>query len=198
MGSPILPIPIQPIRAEVLTSAIVRALRNVDKTAARGANCGDIAAGPGSENDEVAFHDGRTADFACSIALRPFARAVNVRELTRSSKSMTSFRFPRGIPCVMKMICVRWSLSGHRSSQVNRVKQMLGALNDRRTAWLLGDIDEPLHPQEPRAEILPDPVKQKLQLFARQRRLARQHEALDRLVLKVIERESHVRGRWCE
>ena len=72
----------------------------------RGANGGDIAAGPGSNDDQIEFHDGRTADFDFSIASRPLARDSNVRELTRSNKSMTSFRFARGIPCVMKTISV--------------------------------------------------------------------------------------------
>ena len=48
----------------------------------------------------------------------------------------------------------------------HRVQQMLGALNDSGAAWLLGDVDEPLDPQESRAKILRDAVEKELQLLA--------------------------------
>ena len=44
------------------------------------------------------------------------------------------------------------------------MQQMLRALDHRRTAGLLGDIDESLDAQEPRAEVLRDAVEQELRL----------------------------------
>ena len=66
---------------------------------------------------------------------------------------------------------------------------MLNPLDDRWSAGFLGDVHEPLDPQQPRTKILRDAIEQELQFVTRQRSRARQHEAFDRLVLKVIERQ---------
>ena len=64
------------------------------------------------------YHSVCVVVLAASRAFRPRARALKVRELTRSSKSTMSLRLALGMPCVMNTIRVRRSLSGQRSSHV--------------------------------------------------------------------------------
>ena len=61
----------------------------------------------------------------------------------------------------------------------HRMQEMLRALNDRRPARLLGDVDESFDAQKSGAEVLRDPVEQELRFLARQRALARENEILD-------------------
>ena len=64
----------------------------------------DLAAGSRADDNDVKFHSVCVIDLATSCALRPRARALKVRALTRSSRSMMSLRLSRGMPCVMKII----------------------------------------------------------------------------------------------
>jgi hypothetical protein len=66
-----------------------------------------IAAGSGSDDEDVKFHSVCIAAFAACCAFWPRARALKVLELTRSSRSMMSFRLSLGMPWVMKTIRVR-------------------------------------------------------------------------------------------
>ncbi len=65
------------------------------------------------------------------------------------------------------------------------MQEVLRALDHRRPARLLGDIQEPLHPEKPRPEVLRDAVEQELRLLARKWALAGQDEALDPPALEM-------------
>lgn len=58
----------------------------------------DLAAGSGPDDNDVKFHSVCVIAFATSYAFRPRARALKVRVLTRSSRSITSLRLSRRMP----------------------------------------------------------------------------------------------------
>ena len=68
----------------------------------------------------------------------------------------------------------------------HRVQQMLRALDDRRSARLLGDIDEAFDAKQARPEVLADAVEKELQFGPGQRCLSRQHEGLDAASRQMI------------
>jgi hypothetical protein len=58
----------------------------------------DVAARSRADDNDVKFHSVCVIDLAISCAFRPRARALKVRALTRSSRSMMSLRLSRGMP----------------------------------------------------------------------------------------------------
>ena len=66
------------------------------------------------------------------------------------------------------------------------MQQVLSALNHRRAARLLNNVHKPLHPKEPRAEVLRDPVQKKLRFLARERTLAHENEILNTPAFEMV------------
>ncbi len=58
-------------------------------------------------------------------------------------------------------------------------------MDDRRTARFFGDIDQALHSQQSRPEILGDAVEQELKLVTGERLLAHQKECFDALLAEM-------------
>ncbi len=151
----------------------------------RRADRGHIAAGPGPDDNHVEFHSVCVAALAASWAFRPRARALNVRELTRSSRSMMSLRLSLGMPWVIKTMRVRWSSSGQRSSQVIVCKRCCAPWITAGRPGSSTMLTSPFDPQKPRPEVLRNPVQQEPRFLAREGGLAGEHESLNSLVFEM-------------
>ena len=119
-------------------------------------------------------------------ALCARARAAAVRVATRSSSAIMSSTSARSKPCgdeddLAAAIRIRPAVEPRQI-----VEEMLRALDHRRAIGLFGDINDALHPQEVRPEILLKRIEQKPQRFARDRRITREAERGDVAIVQMV------------